>query len=137
FDLASDGSLLLLDWISGGRLARGERWAFDRYFSRNKIRVDGRTIVIDAVELGHLQGGMDNGIRVGRFNCLATLWMVGPRFSVNVEEMVKKLNAEPVTPGSLNVASASRFPHGAVLRVAGMGVEEVGHLLGERLSFLA
>jgi len=37
FHLAADASLVLLDWFCSGRSARGERWAFHRFETRNAV----------------------------------------------------------------------------------------------------
>jgi len=37
FSLADDASLVLVDWFSSGRSARGERWAFSHFASRNAV----------------------------------------------------------------------------------------------------
>lgn len=39
FTLAEDASLILLDWVSAGRVARGEDWAFSTWSGRNEIWV--------------------------------------------------------------------------------------------------
>ena len=38
YDLRGDASLVMVDWITSGRHASGERWAFSRYESRFDIR---------------------------------------------------------------------------------------------------
>ena len=42
FDLAPRASLVLIDWITSGRHATGERWAFRRYSNRIDVRRGGR-----------------------------------------------------------------------------------------------
>src|SRR5579862_460961 len=42
FDLAPAASLVLVDWLTSGRRAMGERWAFAHYESRIDISVGGR-----------------------------------------------------------------------------------------------
>ena len=37
--------------MSAGRTARGERWNFQRYLSRNEIERDGKKLLIDALLL--------------------------------------------------------------------------------------
>ena len=44
FDLAAGGGLVLVDWMSSGRLRSGERWAFDEYVGAAAGRVDGRLV---------------------------------------------------------------------------------------------
>jgi urease accessory protein len=52
FTLSASANLLLIDWMSGGRTARGERWGFRRYLSRNEVERGGRKLLIDALRLG-------------------------------------------------------------------------------------
>src|SRR5262249_51891808 len=42
-DLAPGASLVLVDTLTAGRSARGERWDFHRYASRTAVVCDGRT----------------------------------------------------------------------------------------------
>lgn len=56
FDLRSraSSSLVLLDWITAGRTALGtgsENWAFERYKSRNEVRVQGEIVAHDVLLL--------------------------------------------------------------------------------------
>ncbi|KAJ2770799.1 hypothetical protein GGI18_005152, partial [Coemansia linderi] len=44
-------SLVLLDWMTSGRMSRGERWDFGKYFSVNVIRTPDRVVVRDALLL--------------------------------------------------------------------------------------
>ena len=46
-DLDATASLVLMDWMTSGRRAFGERWAFDRYESRLTVRRDGRVVLGD------------------------------------------------------------------------------------------
>ncbi len=41
FHLEAGASLVLLDWFNSGRAARGERWAFSRFSSRNDVFLAG------------------------------------------------------------------------------------------------
>jgi urease accessory protein len=75
--LAKTASLVLLDSFSCGRSARGERWAFSRYASRTRIFREG-PVVIDATLLDPAHGDLQE--RMGRFDALATLIILGPRF---------------------------------------------------------
>ena len=40
----ANSGLILVDWLTSGRTARGERWAFSRYESRNEIFVSGKRL---------------------------------------------------------------------------------------------
>jgi urease accessory protein len=59
FKLSGNASLCLLDWVTQGRLARGENWDLHRWTGRNEVWIagstadsQGRLLVRDAVILG-------------------------------------------------------------------------------------
>jgi len=136
FHLDAGANLVLVDWISAGRLARGERWAFQRYASRNEICLGGRPLVIDAVELDAAAGALTNRFRAGRFDCLATLILAGPALEAHGAASAQRIEALPVQPGAPLMASASRLKQGAILRFAGASVEAVGRELAGHLAFV-
>ena len=51
FHVDGGGSLVLLDWITSGRMERGERWAFRRVTSTNTVHVAGQLRLRDALKL--------------------------------------------------------------------------------------
>jgi urease accessory protein len=95
-DLADDANLVLVDWLSGGRTARGERWAFRRYVSRNQVRRAEKVVLHDALRLD--EPGLENRFRTGRFNCLATVVLLGPELSGFSAEILRKIQEYPVSP---------------------------------------
>mmetsp|Transcript_19097 Transcript_19097/g.32400 ORF Transcript_19097/g.32400 Transcript_19097/m.32400 type:complete len:367 (-) Transcript_19097:184-1284(-) len=62
FDLAGDGSssLLLVDWVTSGRMARGEEWAFKELSSCNQVRIGGRLVFLDALMLANEDRNSDS-----------------------------------------------------------------------------
>src|SRR6185295_16446960 len=70
-DLHADGALVAVDWLTSGRLSRGERWAFSRYRSRFDVFLDGEQLLCDSLLLDPADGPLDSAFRLGRFNCLA------------------------------------------------------------------
>jgi len=56
FDLALRASLVLVDWFSGGRTARGEQWQFNSYTSRNEVWREGKLIWLDPLRLDRTDG---------------------------------------------------------------------------------
>lgn len=137
FDLHPSASLLLVDWLSGGRTARGERWAFQRYFSRNEIIRAGQPVLIDASLLDANDGALEGTFRGGRFNCLATVALVGPGFEAEAKAILEWVAAQPVTPRSDLVFAASPLREGVLMRFAGVSVEEVGRAIHARIGFVA
>jgi len=134
FDLAADASLALVDWMSCGRAARGERWAFDRFSSRNVIHVGGETVFLDALELDPADGSLTAPHRTGRFNCLGLLLLIGPALRPAAERLLTDIGNRPVERQGGLVCSASAVRDGAVLRFAGESVEAVGRELHHHLS---
>ena len=137
FHLSTSANLVLVDWMSGGRTARGERWSFQRYFSRNVMERSGQPILIDALELDEVDGSLDGTFRGGRFNCFATVAVIGPKLEEFSKQILEWSAAQPVTPRADLVFAASPLGEGVIFRCAGVAVEQVGRMIYERLSFVA
>ena len=136
FDLDADGSLLLLDWMTSGRAARGERWAFRRVMLSTDVSIDGKPILADRTRLDTDDGPVGGVYRVGGYDCLATVILLGPRLRDPAAKLAEWVHARPIgRPGDL-VFSASPLVGGLILRAAGRGSEEVGRLLHDRLGFV-
>jgi urease accessory protein len=136
FHLAPGANLVLVDWLSAGRLSRGERWCFDRYASRNEIFCANRPIVVDAMQLDNRSCAMNNRFRAGRFNCFATAIVFGPKIESFAAALLEKINSEPIAPQNSLLISASSLSEGALLRIAGNSIEQVGHALHDALAFI-
>ncbi len=134
FDLAPDASLVLLDWFTSGRAARGERWEGSRFASRNEVFVDGRCGFLDSVLLSPDDGELGSNHRLGRFNCIATILLLGPALHSIATRLLEAMKSEPVGRRCELVVSASPLADGAVLRVAGVSVEAVGRLIHHHLQ---
>ena len=134
YELSRGASLVLVDWMSAGRYATGERWAFDRYASRLELRREGRRIVYDGLRLSReTDAGLE---RMGRFNVWLSAILMGPLVSSYAEKIVARVSSQSVAHrSSLIVSAAPLGVDGALLRVAGVSVEQVGAVL-ERLGFL-
>jgi urease accessory protein len=131
--LAEDASLVLVDFLSGGRSARGERWAFDRYASRTRITRGGRLSLLDSVLLDPAHGDLLE--RMGRFDALATLVLLGPVARPASEARLS--DRPPLARRAELVVSASPLPGGAIVRIAGTSVERVARAVRSSLGFLA
>jgi urease accessory protein len=145
FALADGAALVLIDWVTSGRRAAGERWAFDQYVARTQVRINGRLLMHDAVALRAADG--DLARRFGRFEVLATLALIGPALRPHAAAIVAEMSAAPIVRHSDQLASAAALgdsPPGAapdgrdgcVVRLAGMSVEAVGRRIRGLLSFL-
>ncbi len=139
FDLVGDASLVLLDWVTCGRAARGERWLFDRYDSCNRIRQDGREIVFDRLRLDAALHPPADAFAAGPFDVLATLYFVGPAAQAG-QHAAAQWVADLALAGGRDTRSleASFSPQewGGVLRVMGVRTQRVLSVLKRRLDFL-
>jgi len=137
FHLAADAGLVLLDWFTSGRAARGERWAFDHFQSRNDVFNDGRRVFVDSILLNAGADAVASPHRTGRFNCFAMLLIVGQPFREAAAALAAEIFSHPVERAATLLCSASLVQQGTVLRVAGEDVESVSRELKRQLSFLA
>lgn len=119
-----DATLVLVDALTCGRAARGERWAFARYASRIRVSRAGRCAIHDATLLDPRHGAI--AARMGRLEALATVIAVGAR-AHEVRERMIAAAASPASRSASRLASvATPLPDVALARVAGSSVEEVG-----------
>ncbi|KAJ1959672.1 hypothetical protein IWQ62_004521 [Dispira parvispora] len=107
----TSSSLVLLDWVTSGRVSRGEAWQFDMYSSTNSIYVNDKLVFKDAVHLsdkfsplapdqttlkvipaltGPLEAGMVGNFvdRVGHFQCFAMLTLMGEKLASLIHSLV-------------------------------------------------
>jgi urease accessory protein len=135
-DLDSNASLVLVDWLTSGRRARGERWAFKRYSSRIDVRIAGKLALRDAVLLDEADGPIDGIYRMGRCDCFGVVVLLGPQVKTACVDLLTQANAQPVNRGESLIFSASPLPGGMILRVAGPATEIVGRWIRDRLRFV-
>jgi urease accessory protein len=128
-ELARAASVVLVDALTCGRAARGERWDFERYASRTVITREGRTLATDAVLLAPEHGALR--ARMRRVDALATAFVFGPR--------VQALRAAFLAAGGVAgrgeaiVVASPLGEDGAVLRVAGTSTGAMLRALREAL----
>ena len=147
FHLAPGAGLALVDWLTSGRAACGERWKFDQFQSRNEVWTmtneipDSTETKLERVFLDSLR--LDSGAeelasshRMGRFNCIAMLLLTGAPVREAAACLLADISPQPVTRQASLICSASPIRDGAMLRVAGEDVEAVGRELHRHLAFL-
>jgi urease accessory protein len=137
FYCAKDAALVLVDWFTSGRVARGERWAFEHFQSRNDVFLDGRRVFVDSIVLNAEDGALESHHRTGRFNCFAMMLLVGESLREATATLMGEISSRPVERGTALLCSASPIPEGAVLRVAGEDVESVSRELKHHLRFIS
>jgi len=161
FRLARGASAALLDWYTSGRRARGEEWAFARYYSVNEVFVEGARSARDVV----LLEGTDTGVlatdpaaargaqllprrtladRMGPYACYATLLLYGPRLQGVVRMLEDRMRVatvfqvrEPLDVlWSLSPVRGEAGDGGRIVRVAGKETEDVKKWLSDALRGL-
>ena len=136
FDLSPGGSLVLLDSFTAGRLARGERWAMERYRSTSEVFIDGKRVARDALLLDNAAGAIDGPFRVGRFNAFATMMAFGPMVAGPVEQLIASVRSRKIEKVGDLLITASPVAGGAIVRVAGVEIEQVTHAARDLLAFV-
>ena len=132
-DLAAAAGLILVDTLSSGRKASGERWQFDEYTSRLTVRYGGRPILRDALRLSPAEGDLPR--RMGRFDVLSTVVIAGPHWRDAVRETLAAAADRRVERGSdMLVAAAPLQDIGCLLRIAGRSTDQVSALIRGCLS---
>jgi urease accessory protein len=137
FSLGPESGLVLVDWLCSGRAARGERWAFRTFQSRNEILLGETRVLLDSLLLDRAQGPLENCYRMGRFNCLALVVIIGEPFWAAAARALEEIAATPLPRHARLVVSASPIAQGALIRLAGESGEEVAWEIRRRLAFLS
>jgi len=137
FWLAQGSGLVLVDWLCCGRAACGERWAFDRFQSRLEVFVDGSRAMMDSLLLDAADGPLADPQRMGRFNCLALVMLIGEPLQAASAGLQEEFARSPVRRQAPLVSSASPIAQGGVfIRLAGENVEAVGTEIRRLLAFV-
>lgn len=123
FDLAANGSLVMLDWLTCGRRAFGERWCFERFDSRMTLAKDKTPLITDRT----LLEGNDVGERMQRFDVVGVLWLVGPRV---------RIPSELVADTGVQAALSMLADDVAIVRFAATDLEAATRVLAPTLTFL-
>ncbi len=132
FDLTRSSSLIVIDWITSGRRARGERWEMTGCALRTDVFVEGRQVLREALRLD-ADGLAD---RMFGCDCWASVVMIGDRVAGAVARLLELAAKEPVRAGQQLIFSAGPIPGGLLLRVAGTSTECVLEFFRARLGIL-
>jgi urease accessory protein len=138
-DLAPGASLALCDWVTAGRCAFGERWAFLRYHSKLVVCREGRRIVHDALLLDPEDGPLHAGGlagRLGRFEALGTIVLCGPLLLAAAGTLLDEVAGMPLSRRAEVLLSAGPVPGGAILRLAATSAERLALALRHALRAL-
>jgi urease accessory protein len=134
FHLDPGASLVLVDWFSAGRVARGERWSFRRFESRTEISFGTESVFRDSLLLDPAFAA--GSPPMGRYNCVALVVMVGGLLTEIAEREAQRISTLSVEHRAQTIESASRIREGVVLRIASLTVEEVANKIQDYLKGL-
>ncbi|MFE8599464.1 urease accessory protein UreD [Archangium violaceum] len=133
--LAPGASLILMELLTAGRSAAGERWAFTHYTSSLRVHREGRALIDERWLLDPAHGVLPE--RLGRFDALGTVVLVGPALDSAREALAAHVGSLPVKSRSGLVCSVSPLGSDAlVLRAAATSAEALVRTSREWLSFL-
>jgi urease accessory protein len=134
FHLEPSSSLLAVDWLTSGRMARGERWEFNYYSSRTTVHVNGELKIHETLTLDPRDGSLDAPARAGGMNCLGVAWVIGPQFDAAAQALLQRLARSPIDPRRDVLFAISSLTGGAVIRFAGRSTEAVTRWLRQQLK---
>jgi urease accessory protein len=120
-ELAAGASLVLVDVLTAGRVASGERWAAARIDSTLTIVCDGTTRLHDRVVLAPGDGGVDTRMR--GFTALATCVVIGPRVAEVAAAIATAIADEPLARDAALVTAVSPLADGMIVRIATREIE--------------
>lgn len=103
-DLAPTASAAIVDVLHAGRVSRGERWAMHFYRSTLIVR-RGVPLIADALVLDPAHGSIAS--RLGRFDVLGTVVLVGPRLESARQRVAAEMSA-PERGADLVIAASAR-----------------------------
>jgi len=132
-DLDPDSTLILWDLLAAGRVARGERFAFDRLFVEVEVRVGGECRLLDRLDLAPAAGTLD---RLGLWDvyaCYGSLYVHSPRLDAGLAAALAEL-----LEGREGVWAGAGYPEPqlAVARILGHTAEDVQALLYDAWDLL-
>ena len=133
--LHDQAGLVLLDWMTSGRRAAGERWMFDEYHAHTEVRAGGVLALHDTLWLRSAHG--DLAARLGRFDVLALVVLAGQALAGQATAVIAGVAGTPVTRRSdLLLSAAPLRTGGCAVRIAGRSVEQVGEAVMRLLAFV-
>jgi len=146
FHLERGASAVILDWITSGRMSRGEEWQFTRYYSVNEVWLGKKRVARDVLLLEEQTTNSEVlpqrtlKDRMAMFACYATVLLIGPKVNAIGAVLSTAYRAlsiyQRVSPERM-VWSLGEIEGGWVVRVAAKETETVREWLREQLVGLS
>jgi urease accessory protein len=122
FQLEATASLVCVDACTAGRVASGERWAFDHLALKLEVAIDQAPCFTDALVLSPLHGELR--ARLSPFDAFSTVVLAGPKLAAACEAIEAQINAGPLQRADGRaLVVCSRWPWGLVIRLAAGSME--------------
>ncbi|HUJ60680.1 MAG TPA: urease accessory protein UreD [Kofleriaceae bacterium] len=112
FALEPTANLVAVDAWTAGRIARGERWTFERLSTRLALAIGGESVLHDATLVSGAHGEL--GTRFGELGAFATIVLAGPRLVEACDRLAARVATRAL---GWPLITASRWPWGLVIRV--------------------
>ena len=135
-DLEPGSSLVVVDWLTSGRRARGECWSFSGFQSRLDVYLGPEHLLADSLRLDPNDGPLQAPHRLGRFHCLATVVVIGEPLREAIDRLLEQHARQPIQCNAPLIDAASQIRHGAILRILGTTTEQVACYQRDKLCFL-
>ncbi|MEZ4404916.1 MAG: urease accessory protein UreD [Polyangiales bacterium] len=130
--LSPDATVALIDVVTAGRVAYGERWSAASITSTLAVSVGERSLLVDRVRLDPARG--DLASRMGRFEAFGTALLLGPRARDLARDLLARVADTPVGRRAPVVIAASPLGDGVIARVAGESIEAVTRAVRELVA---
>ena len=122
-----------MDALSAGRVARGERWAFQKLATKLHVDTASAPTLRESLLLTPDAGPL--AARLDGIDALATVVLAGPKLASACAELAKFIPAHGLQPlRDATLVTASAWPWGMVLRLASPSVDALTHTLRELLQ---
>ena len=128
------GAAILVDVLSCGRAARGERWAFRRYSGELSLRLGDRLVAAERLLLDPAHGAL--GERLGRFDSLCTIVLAGEALLEQRAAIARRIEAMPLRPRAARIEQSNDLGGALLLRIAATSVEDATRAVRDHLHFL-
>lgn len=133
FFLTPSSNLLCVDACTAGRLARGERWAFDHLALKLEVEIDRTRCFGDSLTLSPAHGDLRR--RMAPFDAFSTLVLAGPKLNGACDTVAQQINALPLKRADGSpLISCSRWQWGLVVRIAAGSMDALAQSSRELLQ---
>ncbi|KAG5636352.1 hypothetical protein H0H81_008348 [Sphagnurus paluster] len=143
FHLSKNASLVVLDWLTSGRMSMGEEWVFSRYHSTNELWAEGRRVAKDVMLLDEQVNLTSNlpprymADRLAPYSCYAMVILYGPLVQYTIRHLSTQYDQISIfktkAPAEMIWSLSPLAGQGAIIRVAGKETEVVKTWLKQSL----